>query len=183
MQICVWHRRFIGDAASVFWVIQKNFFLDNPEGTCSKFFWIFGRFCTNLQALMYHKAESNHWSNVCVACDAQKGGNNNNIYICDSSIHPRRKIVTQYTILSKNCAPYMIFVSNCPYTHHQKAILYGVFCNKARLPLNEWLAHRICLTTHNIHNTQTSMPPAGFEADPRLRPRGHWDRHIILNFE
>jgi len=41
------------------------------------------------------------------------------------------------------------------------------------------------LTTHNTHNTQTSMPPGGIRthnlsrqaaADPRLRPRGYWDR-------
>ena len=45
-------------------------------------------------------------------------------------------------------------------------------------------------TTHNTHNSKTSMNPEGFEpggirtrnpnkqaaADPRLRPRGHWDR-------
>jgi hypothetical protein len=55
-----------------------------------------------------------------------------------------------------------------------------------RTPLDEWLARRrdLYLTTHNTHNRQTSMPPAGFEpvipakraaADPRLRPHGHWD--------
>jgi hypothetical protein len=48
-----------------------------------------------------------------------------------------------------------------------------------RTPLDEWSARRrdLYLTKHNIHKRQTSMPPAGFEpADPRLRPRGHWDR-------
>ena len=32
-------------------------------------------------------------------------------------------------------------------------------------PLNEWSARRrdLYLTTHNTHNRQTSMPPAGFE--------------------
>ena len=42
-------------------------------------------------------------------------------------------------------------------------------------------------TTHNTHKRKTSMPPAGFEpaiparaaADPRLRPRGYWDRHNL----
>ena len=41
-------------------------------------------------------------------------------------------------------------------------------------------------TTHNTHNRQTSMFPGGIRthnpskraaADPRLRPRGYWDRH------
>ena len=34
-----------------------------------------------------------------------------------------------------------------------------------RTPLDEWSASRrdLYLTTHNIHNRQTSMPPAGFE--------------------
>jgi hypothetical protein len=40
------------------------------------------------------------------------------------------------------------------------------------------------LRTHNTHKKQTSMPPGGIQphnpskraaADPRLRPRGHWD--------
>jgi len=54
-----------------------------------------------------------------------------------------------------------------------------------RTPLDEWSASRrdLYLTTHNTHNRQTSMPPAGFEptisageaADLRLRPRSHWD--------
>ena len=60
-----------------------------------------------------------------------------------------------------------------------------------RTPLDEWSARRrdLYLTTHNTHNRQTSMPQAGFEhrrsqqrraaADRRLRPRGHWDRHVI----
>jgi hypothetical protein len=34
-----------------------------------------------------------------------------------------------------------------------------------RTPLDEWSARRrdLCLTTHNTHNRQTSMPPVGFE--------------------
>jgi len=34
-----------------------------------------------------------------------------------------------------------------------------------RTPLDEWSAHRrdLYLTTHNIHNRQTFMPPVGFE--------------------
>ena len=66
-----------------------------------------------------------------------------------------------------------------------------------RTPLDEWSARRrdLYLTTHNIHNRQTLMPPAGFEpatpservaADPRLRPGCHWDRpslkYRVLNF-
>ena len=55
-----------------------------------------------------------------------------------------------------------------------------------RTPLYEWSARRrdLYLTTHDTHNRQTSMPPGGIRtrnpskraaADPRLRPRGHWD--------
>jgi hypothetical protein len=35
-----------------------------------------------------------------------------------------------------------------------------------RTPLDEWSARRsyLYLTTHNTHNRQTSMPPAGFES-------------------
>ena len=40
-----------------------------------------------------------------------------------------------------------------------------------------------CLTTYNTLKGQTSMPPAGVEpaisADPRLRPRGYWDRICV----
>jgi len=34
-----------------------------------------------------------------------------------------------------------------------------------RTPLDEWSARRtdLYLTTHNTHNRQTNMPPAGFE--------------------
>jgi len=43
--------------------------------------------------------------------------------------------------------------------HTQRRITVG------RTPLNEWSAHRgdLCLTTHNTHNRQASMPPMGFE--------------------
>jgi hypothetical protein len=58
-----------------------------------------------------------------------------------------------------------------------------------RTPLDEWSAGRrdLYLTTHNTHKRQTSMPPGGIRtqdlsrrsaANLRLRPRGHWDRHI-----
>ena len=54
-----------------------------------------------------------------------------------------------------------------------------------RTPLDEWSARRRdCLTTHNIHKRQTSLPrrirthnlSKRAAADPRLRPSGHWDR-------
>jgi len=34
-----------------------------------------------------------------------------------------------------------------------------------RTPLDEWSARRrdLCLTTHNTHNKQTSLPPVGFD--------------------
>ena len=59
-----------------------------------------------------------------------------------------------------------------------------------RTPLNEWSArHRdLNLTTHNIHNRQTSMLPVGFEPTTpagkwpqtyALDRAGHWDRHCL----
>ena len=59
-----------------------------------------------------------------------------------------------------------------------------------KTPLEEWSARRrdLYLTTHNPHNRQTSMLSGGIRthnlsrraaAELRLRPRGHWDRHII----
>jgi len=60
-----------------------------------------------------------------------------------------------------------------------------------RTPLDEWSVRRrhLYLKTKNPHKRQTSMPPAIFEhkfpasektPDPRLRPRGHWDRLIYV---
>ena len=59
-----------------------------------------------------------------------------------------------------------------------------------RTPPNEGSACRkyLYLTTHNVHERQTSMPIAGFEPNPskreaadlRLRPLGHWDLLICL---
>ena len=65
--------------------------------------------------------------------------------------------------------------------HTQRSTTVG------RTPLDELSARRrdLYLTTHNTHNRQTSIPPAGIRthdlsrraaADLRLRPRGHWDR-------
>jgi len=60
-----------------------------------------------------------------------------------------------------------------------------------RTPLYEWSARRRDLSTlqHNTHNRQTSTPSGGIRtrnrskravADPRLRPRGHWDRNFTF---
>ena len=57
-----------------------------------------------------------------------------------------------------------------------------------RTPLDEWSARRrdLFLTTHNTHNRDTSMPPAGFEPtiSAAERPQtyaldraANWDRH------
>ena len=62
-----------------------------------------------------------------------------------------------------------------------------------RTALDERSARRrdLYLTTHNTHNRQISLPPAGFEptisAGERpqnnvFRPRGHWDRHSCTSF-
>ena len=55
--------------------------------------------------------------------------------------------------------------------HTQRRITVG------STPLNEWSARRrdLCLTTHNTHNRQTSMPPVGFEPTSSAgeRPQTH----------
>jgi hypothetical protein len=57
------------------------------------------------------------------------------------------------------------------------AITYFRHTTLGKTPLDEWSARRrdLYLTTHNTHNRQTSMPPAGFE--PRIpaseRPQTH----------
>jgi hypothetical protein len=59
-----------------------------------------------------------------------------------------------------------------------------------RTPLDEWSARRrdLYLAIHNTYNRQHVYAPGGFlthdlsrraSADLRLRPRGHWDRHIL----
>ena len=64
-----------------------------------------------------------------------------------------------------------------------------------RTPLDEWSARRrdLYLTIYNNQNRQTSTAPGGIRthnisrraaADPRLRPRGHWDRQsssVLVN--
>ena len=60
-----------------------------------------------------------------------------------------------------------------------------------RTPLDKWSARRRYLypTTCNTHNRQIPVPPGGIRThdlsrraavDLRLRPRGHWDRHICI---
>jgi len=72
--------------------------------------------------------------------------------------------------------------------HTQRHTILG------RTPLDEWSArHRdLHLKMYNTHKKQTSTPLAGFEptfpAGERpqahaLRPRGHWDRRILLDEE
>ena len=69
--------------------------------------------------------------------------------------------------------------------HTQRRTTFG------RTSLDEWSARRrvIHLTTHNTHNGQTSMTPGGIRThnlsrlatvEPRLRPRGQWDRLPVL---
>ena len=49
-----------------------------------------------------------------------------------------------------------------------------------RTPLDEWSARRrdLYLTTHNTHNTQTSMPPAGFEP---VIATSEWPQTYVLD--
>jgi hypothetical protein len=90
---------------------------------------------------------------------------------------------------------FVCFGGNCPHwvmtssfkrflDHTQRRTTVG------RTPLDEWSARcrDLYLTTHNIHNRQTSMPPTAFEPTisagerPQTyaldRAAGHWDRHI-----
>jgi len=72
--------------------------------------------------------------------------------------------------------------------HKRRRITVG------RTPLDEWSVRLrdLYLTTHDTLKRQTSMLLAGFEThnfsrraatDPRLRPRGHWDRQRnIISF-
>jgi hypothetical protein len=48
-----------------------------------------------------------------------------------------------------------------------------------RVPLDEWSARRsdLCLTTHNTHKRQTSMPPARFE--PAIPARKRTQTHAL----
>ena len=64
--------------------------------------------------------------------------------------------------------------------HAQRRIIVG------RTSLDEWSARRrdLYLTTHNTQHRhpcpggiRTHNPSKRAAVDPRLRPRGHWDRH------
>jgi hypothetical protein len=71
--------------------------------------------------------------------------------------------------------------------HYRRFTIILRHTTLGRTPLDEWPARRrdLHLTSQNTHHRQTSMSPTGFEpevqqrsaADPRLRPRGLWDRH------
>ena len=54
-----------------------------------------------------------------------------------------------------------------------------------RTPLDEWSGRRrdLYLTTHNFHapgGIRTHIRNRRAAADLRLRPRGHWDRRILI---
>jgi hypothetical protein len=107
-----------------------------------------------------------------------------------SSLWPRRYRCVGHNIMAKDF--FLIWLhwarasSFSRYLDHtQRRITVG------RTPMDEWSARRrdLYLTTHNTHNRQTSMPPAEFEpriaagvsnADPRIRPRGQWDRPRVV---
>jgi hypothetical protein len=66
--------------------------------------------------------------------------------------------------------------------------------HSGRTPLDGWSPRRreLYLTRHNTHKGQTSMPPSGIRthnpskraaAEPRLTPRGHWDRQERFNMK
>jgi hypothetical protein len=82
--------------------------------------------------------------------------------------------VTTHCALASSCSRFL--------DHTRRATV-------GRTPLDAWSIRRrdLYLTTHNNHNRQASMPPGGIrthnlsrrsDANPRLRPRGHWDRQI-----
>jgi len=105
-------------------------------------------------------------------------------------------IVSKHVEAWNNCAFVGIFffpvalrpnAGHGPFIHevsrsHTRHITVG------RTPLDAWSVRRrdLYLTTHN---RQTSMPPGWIRthnlsrraaADPRLRPRGHWDRLLVI---
>jgi hypothetical protein len=60
-----------------------------------------------------------------------------------------------------------------PWSHSGTPHSVGLLCTRDR-PVAE---PSLCLTTHNTHKREISIPPAGFEpADPLRRPRRHRDR-------
>jgi len=74
---------------------------------------------------------------------------------------------------------FMSFLDHTDHTQRRTTV--------GRTPLGEWSARRrdLYLTTHDTHSRQTSMPPGGIRthtlsseqpADPRIKPRCHWDR-------
>ena len=73
--------------------------------------------------------------------------------------------------------PYRGFTITLSYTHHTRQDSSGREIGPSQRPLLDY--------THNTHKTETSKPPSGIRthnprkrgiAEPRLRPRDHWDR-------
>jgi len=65
----------------------------------------------------------------------------------------------QQHFLLWRCDPTRVMSSFLRFVDHTRLTTVG------RTPLDEWSPRRrdLYLTTHNIHNRQTSMPPVGFE--------------------
>ena len=69
-------------------------------------------------------------------------------------------------------------------------IIKGSWSHSHAPPLDEWSVRRrdLCLTTHSNHEEtdihsrgiRTRNPSKRAAADPRLRPRGHWDRKFTF---
>ena len=86
-----------------------------------------------------------------------------------TTVHPVAIRYIDYAILAHNNFSFVSFWRDTPPSrvssftrfldHTQRRTTVG------RTPLDEWSASRreLYLTTHNAHNRQTSMPPAGFE--------------------
>jgi hypothetical protein len=102
-------------------------------------------------------------------------------------IHRRRNIISAVNNTVKFFSNRATVLGPGP-PHYRSFTITLIHTTLGRTPLDKWSARRrdLFLTIHNTHNRQTSMPSGGIRthspnkrtaADPRLRQRGHWDRH------
>ena len=96
------------------------------------------------------------------------------LYLSFSRVFPIRDVINPFFVthiqISYNESSWPQFTSHITFHNCQ-----GISDLIGRVPLDEWSARRryIHLTTHNIHNRQTSMAPAGFEPTISAGERPH----------
>jgi hypothetical protein len=71
------------------------------------------------------------------------------------------------------------------FPHYRGFMITLRYTTLGKIALDEWSARSrdLYLTTHKIHpgGIRTHNRSKRAAADPRLRPRGHWDRHFVTN--